>query len=258
MPHFIQVETAHNVKIEFEVASLWHRMLGYIVDLVVIISYLMISAWLFDQLFGSWYRFKNSYGKVLGVVFEILYYVPIMFYHPLMEVFFNGQTIGKMATRIRVVSNDGKPVSLGSYVLRWLFRPVEILMVWGVIAMTAIGVNGKGQRLGDMAAGTAVISLRPNSTIRSNAFVKLPADYVPEYPEVKEKLSGEDGALIKEVLMLKQENRYELIGKVAEKVQETLEVPMRERAHPYLQTILKDYNYYNNNEVDVEAEIRNS
>jgi len=107
-----------------------------------------------------------------------------------------------------------------------------------------------------MVAGTSVISLKPATVLRSTAHVAIPEDYQPQYPEVEHKLSKEDLVLVKEVLQLQQDNKYELINKVAEKVQETLEVQMRERAHPFLVNVLKDYNYYNNREVDVEEELR--
>jgi len=92
--------------------------------------------------------------------------------------------------------------------------------------------------------------------IRETAHVKIAEDYQPHYPEVEHKLTNDDLILVREVLSLQQDNKYELINRVAEKIEEELGVQMRERSHPFLRNILKDYNYYNNREVDVEKELR--
>lgn len=256
MPHYIEVETAHNVKIDFEVASLMDRILGSLIDSMVTVAYLVVVIFLIsifadgvDNLFGA----EN---RTLAIILAVILIAPLVFYHLLMEIFFNGQSIGKMAMKTRVVSMNGKPVSIGSYIIRWLFRLVDFQITSSVGALVAVAAGGKGQRIGDMVAGTSVISLKPATVLRSTAHIAIPDDYKPEYPEVEHKLNKEDMVLIKEVLQLQQDNKYELINKVAEKVQDTLEVQMRQRAHPFLVAVLKDYNYYNNKEVDVEEELR--
>jgi len=256
MPHYIQVETAHNVKIDYEVASLWDRILGDIIDSLVMIAYIFLLAFIVSLLAEGGDFFPDRDGATVGIVIGIIIFSPIVFYNLLMEIFFNGQSIGKMALKTKVVAINGQPVTIGSYFIRWLMRIIDFQLASGLVALVAVAAGGKGQRLGDMVAGTAVISLKPRTSLRNTAYVKIAEDYQPQYPEVQHKLSNEDIVLVKEVLQLREDNRYELINKVAEKVQATLEVPMRERAHPYLMTILKDYNYYNNNEVDVEKELR--
>lgn len=256
MPHYIQVETAHNVKIDYEVASLWDRILGNIIDGLVTVAYVFLVIMLIGIFFDGLGSIFEDGSQTFAIILGVIFIVPILFYHLLMEIFFNGQSIGKMAVKTKVVSLDGKPVSIGAYLIRWLMRLVDFQITSGLGALVGVAAGGKGQRLGDMAAGTSVISLKPRTSVQATAHVKIPDDYQPQYPEVEHKLSNDDIVLVKEVLQLQQDNKYELVNKVAEKIQATLEVPMRERSHPYLQTILKDYNFYNNREVDVEEELR--
>ena len=56
---------------------------------------------------------------------------------------------------------DGTRPGLGDYVLRWLLRPIEVIAFTSGVRQPCITIllNGKGQRLGDLAAGTTVVSL---------------------------------------------------------------------------------------------------
>src|SRR5690606_34920667 len=111
----------------------------------------------------------------------ILFYLPVIFYHLLCEVFMDGQTFGKKAIDIKVVKLDGSQPSVGSYFLRWLLQIVD-LPFFGAIGIITILVNGKGQRVGDLAAGTTVISLKHRTGIKDTILarpVMADHDYTP-------------------------------------------------------------------------------
>ena len=74
-----------------------------------------------------------------------------------MELFNHGQSLGKMAMKIRVVKKDGTSPSIGDFFMRWLLQIID--MGFSFIGALVILLTKNSQRLGDLAAGTMVIRL---------------------------------------------------------------------------------------------------
>src|SRR5687767_1400562 len=145
----IRVRTTQNVFIEYPLASIGDRVLAYLVDLAFLTSYsiaVMVSLLALEIEEDGWY------------LWLFLLTLPWLFYSLLFEIFMNGQTPGKKFLKIQVVKLDGTPPSIGAYLLRWLFAVVDLLF-YGVVAIVVIASGGKGQRLGDVVAGTSVVKL---------------------------------------------------------------------------------------------------
>jgi len=158
-----QIETAQNISIEQNAAGIGERILAYIVDLAIIIIYMVLSGLTMAGLDGdggtTW-----MYYLVLGL--------PSFLYYLLWEIFWNGQTPGKAALKIRVVKKDGTRPEFSNYLVRWLLRFIDITLTSGGVAVVTILLNGKGQRLGDIAAGTTVISEKQNG-LSTKASLKI-------------------------------------------------------------------------------------
>jgi RDD family len=73
------------------------------------------------------------------------------------EATLSGQTIGKRYVRLRVVGDQGQPITLGQSAIRNLVRIVDFLPVFYGIGIITLFANGRGKRLGDFAAGTLVV-----------------------------------------------------------------------------------------------------
>ena len=69
-----------------------------------------------------------------------------------------GKTLGKAAVNIRVVMEDGRKAGLKASAIRNILRIVDMLPSIYVVGMVSMAVTEKDQRLGDLAAGTVVIS----------------------------------------------------------------------------------------------------
>ena len=71
-----------------------------------------------------------------------------------------GQTLGKRLLRVRVVDADGTPPGWGQYATRNLLRLVDALPVFYIVCLISIAATGENrrQRVGDIAAGTRVVS----------------------------------------------------------------------------------------------------
>jgi len=112
-------------------------------------------------------------GFFLIVLFVIEWLYPVLF-----EVFARGQTPGKKLLGITVVNDDLSPVTLGSSLVRNLLRTVDFLPLFYLAGLVTMLCNRRFQRLGDMAAGTLVVS-----TPASPASIEI-AEVVPLAPPV--------------------------------------------------------------------------
>ena len=123
MAYKITIRTAQNVAIEYEVANVWDRIVAFLIDGLIIIAYLFFSMLIIGSI-------ASEGGKsTILISVTILIYLPVMFYSLLFEVFNNGQSPGKMIMKIQVVSISGDPVTVGQYMLRWLFRIIDFYII---------------------------------------------------------------------------------------------------------------------------------
>src|SRR5690606_34099611 len=94
-----------------------------------------------------------------------------------------GQTPGKKLMKIKVVKIDGYQASFADYMIRWVFRIVDVSFA-GVVGLISMIVSKNNQRLGDIASGTAVISLKNNINISHTILENIHENYVPSFPQV--------------------------------------------------------------------------
>ncbi|WP_035561636.1 RDD family protein [Hymenobacter sp. IS2118] len=229
----IRIQTTQNVSLEYEIASVGDRIVAAIIDYGLYITWFIAWSVLNREL--------NIAGD--GQVGTFLILLPTVFYFLACEVFFNGQTLGKKARHLRVVRLDGSRARVGDYVLRWLLRPIEVVMTFGAGALITILLNGRGQRIGDLAAGTTVISLKKRPTYGSPQAADLAglAGYQPVFLQAAA-LSDQDVALVRKLLFqgTKQEN-YLLINELANKVKALTGIRTDLQDVPFLKTILRDH-----------------
>lgn len=74
-----------------------------------------------------------------------------------------GQTIGKMALSIVVVTEDGDPIDYGPAAIRTVLRIIDALPFLYLLGIILIFVTDRKQRLGDIAADTVVVRAGENS-----------------------------------------------------------------------------------------------
>lgn len=239
----VPIETAQNVTIEYETAGVGERILSALVDYIILFSYAFLV------LLG--YFAAGNYLKNYSVAFFILAALPAFLYDLICETAMDGQSFGKKLIGIKVVKLDGSQPSLGSYLLRWILRIVDISFLAGSVAVLTILLNGKGQRLGDIAAGTTVIRLKQTVMISDTILVALGDDYRPVFPAAA-RLDDAVVTIIKETLEFDRKNRsapsaYRILLKARSRLEEVMKVSTDMEPKVFLETVLKDYNYYHRN-----------
>lgn len=230
------IETAQNISISQQVAGLGERMLAYLIDLVVLAMYLIVA---FYTLFES-EAIGDNYWLILVI------YLPVMLYSLLMETFFNGQTLGKLALNIRVALLDGGRPRFSHYLIRWLLSVIDISLSSGGVAILTIMINGKGQRLGDIAAGTAVIKEKIYLPPSISQFSRTEVDeqYQPVFAEAA-LLSDNDVRKVREIFYkAKRESQHHLIVKLHQRLTTMLNLQTDMKPIEFVETLLKDYNYF--------------
>ncbi|GFZ88109.1 RDD family protein [Aquaticitalea lipolytica] len=234
----LQINTTQNVKINFTAAGVGERLLAFIIDGAIKIGYLIVLSYGFGA-----FEDMDQWSQI-GL--NTLLSLPVVFYTLVLESILEGQTLGKKALKIKVVKIDGYQASLSDYVVRWFFRIVDIY-IFG-LGFFVILFNKRSQRLGDMAAGTAVILLKDKVNISHTILENLRDDYQPTYPTVI-KLSDNDARIIKETFAnAKAANDYQTLIKLRTKIVEVIGVKNKDgNDMQFIDTILKDYNYYTQN-----------
>lgn len=149
-----ELVTGDAVVLDVKVAQLPVRVVSTFIDIFV--QVILLYAGIFVVAF-SLSQFDEALAGALSIAYSVL---ALVGYPIIWEMSTRGRSLGKMAMGLRVVSDDGGPERLRQAVIRALAAVVEIFMFMGAPAVISSLVSAKGKRLGDIFAGTMVISER--------------------------------------------------------------------------------------------------
>jgi uncharacterized RDD family membrane protein YckC len=235
----IEIKTAQNVVLQYELADLRDRILAFIIDMLCLGVGLTLLSLIGFGILGINGIAENIYGIILLCVF--------VFYSLFMETRNNGQTIGKKAMRIQVIKTQGGSTTFADYAARWTFRLIDIYLSLGGIACIMIASSSKAQRIGDIVGNTAVVKLMLKQNLELNNLLTIhsQASYNPVYLQAKQ-LHEEDALLIKTTL--ERYNRFmneahdEALHLMAKKIKQVLSIENAQgNDKVFLQTVLNDY-----------------
>ncbi len=140
-------ETPEGTELELRTAGVGPRLLAWLIDWSIWFALAFILIPLSFALFG-----KFGVGLFLIVLFFLWWFYDVYF-----EVARRGATPGKKAMGLRVVHDDGTPVSWNASIVRNLLRSVDYMPFFYFFGLLSSLLNKDFKRLGDLAAGTLVI-----------------------------------------------------------------------------------------------------
>ena len=148
------VVTGDAVVLDVAIAQLPVRTLAALIDILVIAFAYVIGLVLWSITLS---QLDDALSAAILIIFTVL---TLVGYPVVMETATRGRSLGKMALGLRVVAEDGGPERFRQALFRGLAGFVEIWMLTGGPAVICSLVSAKGKRLGDIFAGTVVISER--------------------------------------------------------------------------------------------------
>jgi uncharacterized RDD family membrane protein YckC len=249
----IKIPTPFNVSIDFETAEVHKRILAYLIDFVLMMIYVIAIGYI---IIGGIGFSEIGFGFI-----NVMITLPLLFYMLLTELFFNGQSLGKKLLSIRVASLDGGEATFGQYMLRAFFRfyewgfiiylffygtgfGISLFVLGGVATLVIIAVSPSSQRLGDIFAGTIVVTTKNKLSVSDTVFMQVnTTDYKVTFPDVM-RLSDRDINTIKGVVtQANKSSNYEMCNRVAYKVKDVLKINTDMYPEQFLEKLLEDYNY---------------
>lgn len=254
----IKIPTVFNIDLEFERADLGRRAMAYFIDLVARVAFLLLGIYLIS-------KSGLNYGNREIVLFALVI-IPVSLYYLIAEILMKGQSPGKRAMNIKVVSLLGNTPSISQILLRWMFRLVEsplltlafisvtlnqesafIALIWlavGILPVVIVFRSDYNQRLGDIAAGTILVMNKQRHSIHDTIFREIDReDYVPQFSQIL-RLSDRDLNKIKSVLdNTARTNETGMAVRIADRIKTVLHIETDMDAVTFLETLLNDYNY---------------
>ena len=242
----IGVETTQHVQLNYNPASVGDRLLAFLLDAFILAGYYLLLQILVGAVTEANIVSQEALEEQTWMLIIVYSIVPF-FYHLASEVIWNGKSFGKWVMSLRVVRVDGTNPTFGNYLIRWVFRLVEITLTTGLLAFMAVLINGKGQRLGDIAARTCVIKTRRKVKLTDTIYSEIDKEYIAKYPIVAE-LTDKEISTIREVLASKRNYEYAtwfvMVQRTANIIQMKLGIDKLEsNADDFLVQVINDYNH---------------
>lgn len=157
------IETPERVPLHFALASIGNRFLACAIDhgLQVFLMILMAIAFYllsdFVSFGGSWRDAPKWMQAILTIILFLIWSSYFIFF----EWLWNGQTPGKRWLKLRVIREDGRPITFFEAAVRNLLRLFDIMpLPFYSIGLICVFISSRDQRVGDLVAGSVVVRER--------------------------------------------------------------------------------------------------
>jgi uncharacterized RDD family membrane protein YckC len=146
------ISTPERVAFQYPIAGIGSRFLAQAID-VIILTILLVVVGIGGAAFGAVFHS----AQLAALIWLLLSFVVTLGYFLVCEAVFGGLTPGKRALRLRVVGDRGEPIVFTQAAIRNLVRLIDFMPFFYGLGLVTLFVNGRGKRLGDLAAGTIVV-----------------------------------------------------------------------------------------------------
>jgi uncharacterized RDD family membrane protein YckC len=225
------LRTPEQIELSYDLAGLGSRFLAALLDGLlqgVLIVALIFGLGMGSALLSAALERRLSVDPTILVVTAIslallAIFLVIWGYFIFFELVWNGQTPGKRAVGIRVLTVRGEPVTFVHVLVRNLLRVVDFLPSSYIVGAVSILVTRRSQRLGDLAAGTIVVHERSEAIPRTLPTLDPSAALPPQLAAI---FTREDVALARDFILragsMSPRQRQELGARIAEALRHRL------------------------------------
>ena len=157
------IETPERVPLHFALASIGNRFLACALDhgLQIFAIVLMVIAFTILSSVSSLGDQVANAPKWVQAVLIVVVFLIFSSYFAFFEWIWNGQTPGKRLLKLRVIREDGRPVTFWEAAVRNLLRTFDMMPApFYSIGLISVFLSLSDQRVGDIVAGTVVIRER--------------------------------------------------------------------------------------------------
>lgn len=157
------IETPERVPLHFALASIGNRFIACAIDHgiqglalgLIAISAAVLASFSFVE------EALSSAPKWVYAVMILLLFLVFAGYFAFFEWIWNGQTPGKRWLKLRVIREDGRPITFWEAAVRNLLRSFDMMpLPFYSIGLISVFSTTRDQRIGDMVAGTVVVRER--------------------------------------------------------------------------------------------------
>jgi uncharacterized RDD family membrane protein YckC len=250
----VTLQTPESVELEFTLAGIGNRayalLIDYIVSSLIITVFLIGWTYFSIQLYSiveNWLGNNNQLGQWLVAIPILTSFFIYVGYFVFFEALWQGQTPGKRYVKIRVIRDDGRPISLQQSTLRALLRPIDDTFFIGVFLIL---LSKREKRLGDYVAGTLVIQEERSFVAATFPLSEQAQDFANQL-QIEADLSRmlpEDFAIIREYLQRRQIMTNEAKNRVSKQLADQIKaiialekVPHKITANVFLEAVYLAY-----------------
>ncbi|MGD9517989.1 MAG: RDD family protein [Armatimonadota bacterium] len=152
----LDIETPEHVRFSYALAGFGSRFLAAVLDhiiqgLISLMLFLAVAA--ISEAYPPFAERSAAFATILITANLFIF----LGYYILFEMLWNGQTPGKRSASLRVIRDNGTPITLTESLLRNLLRPIDFLPGYYGAGILSILLSRQGKRLGDFVAGTVVV-----------------------------------------------------------------------------------------------------
>ncbi len=189
----ITIRTPEQIAIEYELAGLGSRFVACLLDTIIVTvgtGLPLVIAILLFTFFAQTSLFQIISAVIIGISGLLAY----VLYYIICEMKMEGQSPGKRATGLRVIRDDGRPITLSDSAIRNLVRIADFLPGSYFVGIISVWFSSRSKRLGDYAAGTIVVKERTTTAPQ------------PPPAAADGELSALDRSLVPKISMLRDED----------------------------------------------------
>jgi len=168
----LEIETPEHVTLDYEIAGIGSRAAAALLDMLLLLGIGLASFLLLLVL----NRVGLSPGRLASALLMMIAFAGWYGYFTFFEGLRNGQTPGKRALGLRVVSDTGHAVSIGAAAVRNLLRIADFLPPPYLSGALLVALHPRAKRIGDLVAGTVVVRDRPEERRPGEEHLPEPAE----------------------------------------------------------------------------------